>query len=110
MTSGGVWLCLAMALHPAAAQEAPPGVDRAVQEANARIAQGTSPEIVEKTLQEDLQKQDLDTQPPPPAWDVYARARWHDAPSPEVVASPAAQRSSHASKPAFVKSMDRPDE
>jgi hypothetical protein len=72
--AGPVLLCLLIA--PCAWSKDTGTVDDLVREANKRVARGESPDAVEKSLREDMNRKGVETQGTPPAWDVFGRARW----------------------------------
>ncbi|HEY4294361.1 hypothetical protein [Luteibacter sp.] len=73
--AGPALLCLSIA-QCIWAKDSPSTVDDLLREANERVARGESPDTVEKSLRELMNRQGVETHGTPPAWDVFARARW----------------------------------
>jgi len=82
-------------------------VDDLVREANARVARGESPDAVEKSLREAMNRQGMETQGTPPAWDVFARARWKREGTPGADPSAEGKMGLSDSAPSFVTIVNK---
>ena len=102
-----LWLSIACSVW---AKDGTRTVDDLVREANARVAQGESPDAVEKSLREDMNRQGVETQGKPPAWDVFARARWQREETSGADPSAEGKKGLSDSAPSFVTIVNKTTE
>lgn len=92
--------------HWAWSMDAHGTVDDMLRQANARVARGEPPDAVEKSLREGMERQGMATQGEPPAWDVFARARWRREEAPAVETPDPDQHLSATPQASFVTSVN----
>ena len=100
-----LWLSIA---HGVLAKDST--IDDLVREANERVARGESPDAVEKSLREDMNRHGMETQGTPPTWDVFARARWQREETSGTDPSTGGKKGLSDSQPSFVTIVNKTTE